>query len=267
MNIIDFLYDNYLWIVAILVIAIFTIIGFIADRKSKGKNGKGNENISTINSGAQAQVGATPANMNANMSMGNMANNNYQNVNYNNVPNNYANSGVVNPVNQVPNMGVNGNSIPNNITNVMPTNEQNINQTNQMVSNDNIPQGNFTDVVPTNNVNISNGVSNNNPMPEPTLNYNNQSFASENPSVINSWDEPKAINPVSINSGFNQNNAGNIPINNTLGQMPVQENVPINAIPNNMQQPVNVANNNMPNGGTVPGLNFVYGPNQNNNLQ
>lgn len=301
MNIIDFLYDNYLWIIAILVIAIFTTIGFIADRKSKSKSGKGNESIGTPSNQTKVVPTEVPTptnNINTNMNMTDVPNNNYQGINNNmvnnepnfatNMPlvnnmneqgmvNNYANGGVVNPMNQVPNMGMNenmmsnsnqtmngvGQNIPN--FNVAPTPEPSFNQVNQMMPNDNMPQG-FNNAMPTNNQNVNqvnNGTFNVNPMAGQTPVYNNQAYVNENPSmVVNSWDEPKPVNPVSINQGFNQNVVGNIPTNNSSSQIPIQESIPVNAVPNNMPQQTT---NNIPNTNGVPGLNFMYGPSQNNN--
>ena len=300
MNIIDFLYDNYLWIIAILVIAIFTTIGFIADRKSKGKNGKGNDSIGIPNNQAKVVPTEVPTpvnNINTNMNMASMPNNNYQNVNnnmVNNVPNlttnvppvnnmsgqgmanNYTNAGVVNPMNQVPSMGMNENMMPNSNqtmngvnpsalnVNSVPTPEPVVNSANPMMPNENIQQG-FVNSMPANNQNVnqvSNSSLNVNPVPEQTPVYNNQSMGNGNPNmVVNSWDEPRPINPVNINQGFGQNNISNIPTNSSSNQIPIQESIPVNTVPNNMQQPVN----NVPNGNSAPGLNFVYGPSQNNN--
>lgn len=300
MNIIDFLYDNYLWIIAILVIAIFTTIGFIADRKSKNKNGKGNESIGTPSNQAKVVPTEVPTptnNINTNMNMASMPNNNYQNVNnnmVNNVPNlttnvppvnnmsgqgmanNYTNGGVVNPMNQVPNMGMNENMMPNSNqtingvnssalnVNPVPTPEPVVNQANQMIPNENIQQG-FINPMPTGNQNfnqVNNVAPNVNSVPEQTPVYNNQAMGNVNPNmVVNSWEEPRPVNPVSINQGFNQNMVSNIPTNSSPSQIPIQESIPVNTAPNNMQQPVN----NVPNGNGVPGLNFVYGSNQNNN--
>lgn len=302
MNIIDFLYDNYLWIIAILVIAIFTTIGFIADKKSKSKNGKGNENISTPNNQAKVVPTEVPTpvnNINTNMNMAGMLNNNYQNVNnnmVNNVPNfatnnmqqpvnnmneqsminNYTNGGVVSPTNQVPNIEMNKNMMPNSNqtmngvnqsmpnVNSVPTPEPVVNPVNQMMPNENIQQG-FVNPMSTSNQNVnqvSNGTFNVNPVPEQTPVYNNQAMGNGNPNmVVNSWDEPRPISPVNINQGFNQNNISNIPTNSSSSQIPIQESIPVNTVPNNIQQPVN----NMPNVNGAPGLNFVYGPSQNNN--
>lgn len=300
MNIIDFLYDNYLWIIAILVIAIFTTIGFIADRKSKNKNGKGNESIGIPSNQAKVVHTEVPTpvnNINTNMNMASMPNNNYQNVNNNmvnnepnfatNVPpvnnmsgqgmaNNYTNGGVVNPMNQVPNMGMNENMMPNSNstmngtnpsvsnTNPVPTPEPVVNQVNQMIPNENIQQG-FINPIPNNNQNVNqvnNVAPNVNPVPEQTPVYNNQAMGNVNPNmVVNSWEEPRPVKPVSINQGFNQNMVSNIPTNSSPSQIPIQESIPVNTVPSNMQQPVN----NVPNGNGVPGLNFVYGSNQNNN--
>lgn len=302
MNIIDFLYDNYLWIIVILVIAIFTTIGFIADRKSKGKNGKGNESIDIPNNQTKVVPTEVPTpvnNINTNMNMASMPNNNYQNVNnnmVNNVPNfatntnvtpvnnmneqgminNYTNGGVVNPINQVPNIGINENMMFNgnqtmngvnqSISNVnpVPTPEPVVNSANPMMPNENIQQG-FVNSMPANNQNVnqvSNSAFNVNPVPEQTPVYNNQSMGNGNPNmVVNSWDEPRPINPVNINQGFGQNNISNIPTNSSSNQIPIQESIPVNTVPNNMQQPVN----NMTNVNGAHGLNFVYGPSQNNN--
>lgn len=296
MNIIDFLYDNYLWIIAILVIAIFTMIGFIADRKSKSKNGKGNENIGTPNNQAKVVPTEVPTQTN-NMNMASIPNNNYQGVNnmINNEPNfatnmppvnnmneqgmvnNYANGGLVNPMNQVPNMGTNENMMPNsnqtmngvgqNIPNfnVTPTIEPSFNQVNQMMPNNNMPQG-FNNAATNNNQNVNqvnNGTLNVNPMAGQTPAYNNQAYVNENPSmIVNSWDEPKPVNPVSINQGFNQNVVSNVPTNNSSSQIPIQESISVNTAPNNMPQQTT---NNIPNVNGTPRLNFMYGPSQNNN--
>lgn len=302
MNIIDFLYDNYLWIIAILVIAIFTTIGFIADRKSKSKNGKGNESIGIPNNQAKVVPTEVPTptnNINTNMNMASVPNNNYQNISSNNMinnepnfatnmapvnnmseqsmVNNYTNGGVVNPMNQVPNMGMNENMVPNsnqtmngvsqNIPNfnVAPTPEPSFNQVNQMMPNENMQQG-FNNAMPNNNQNVNqvnNGTHNVNPMAGQAPVYNNQAYVNENPSMfVNSWDEPKPVNPVSINQGFNQNVVGNIPTNNSSSQIPIQESIPVNTVPNNMPQQTT---NNIPNVNGVLGLNFMYGPSQNNN--
>ena len=236
-------------------------------------------------------------NINTNMNMASMPNNNYQNVNnnmVNNVPNlttnvapvnnmsgqgmtnNYTNGGVVNPMNQVPSMGMNENAIPNSNstmngtnpsvsnTNPVPTPEPVVNQVNQMIPNENIQQG-FINPMPTGNQNfnqVNNVAPNVNSVPEQTPVYNNQAMGNGNPNmVVNSWDEPRPINPVNINQGFGQNNISNIPTNSSSNQIPIQESIPVNTVPNNMQQPVN----NVPNGNSAPGLNFVYGPSQNNN--
>lgn len=295
MNIIDFLYDNYLWIIAILVIAIFTTIGFIADRESKIKNGKGNVSVNAPNN----QIKEVPtetlvsSNMNTNMTnvpnnsqnVNNMVNNEpnfvanvptFNNVNEQGMVNNYNSSGVVNPANQVSNMTTNENMMPNNNQevgvvnqsipnfNVAPTVGSNFNQVNQMMPNEN-PQQGFNNVVPNNNQSfnqVSNSIPNVNPMAGQTPTYSNQAYVNENPNmVVNSWDEPKPVNPVNINQGFNQNFVSNVPTNNSPSQIPIQESIPVNTMPNNMQQQVS----NTPNINGVSGLNFMYGPSQNNN--
>ena len=287
MNIIDFLYDNYLWIIAILVIAIFTTIGFIADRKSKSKSGKGNKSIGTPSNQAKVVPTEVPTpanNINANMNMASMPNNNYQNVNNNSnltingapvnnmnkqgIVNNYTNGGIVNPINQAPNMGINENIMPSNQTmngvsqsvpnvNSVPTSEPVVNPVNPMMPNENMQQG-FVNPTPIGNQNfnqVNNITPNVNPVPEQPPVYNNQAYVNESPNmIVNSWEEPRPVNPVSINQGFYQNMANNIPANNSPSQIPIQESIPVNTVPNNM-----------PNGNSAPGLNFVYGSNRNNN--
>lgn len=50
MNIKDFLIDNYIWILVIILITIITIIGFLADKKSRGKKEKkDNSQLQNIN--------------------------------------------------------------------------------------------------------------------------------------------------------------------------------------------------------------------------
>ena len=287
MNIIDFLYDNYLWIIAILVIAIFTTIGFIADRKSKSKSGKGNKSIGTPSNQAKVVPTEVPTpanNINANMNMASMPNNNYKNVNNNSnltingapvnnmneqgIVNNYTNGGIVNPINQAPNMGINENIMPSNQTmngvsqsvpnvNSVPTSEPVVNPVNPMMPNENMQQG-FVNPTPIGNQNfnqVNNITPNVNPVPEQPPVYNNQAYVNESPNmIVNSWEEPRPVNPVSINQGFYQNMANNIPANNSPSQIPIQESIPVNTVPNNM-----------PNGNSAPGLNFVYGSNRNNN--
>lgn len=50
MNIKDFLIDNYIWMIVIILIAIITIIGFLADKKSRGKKEKkANNQLEDVN--------------------------------------------------------------------------------------------------------------------------------------------------------------------------------------------------------------------------
>lgn len=291
MNIIDFLYENYLWILAILAIAIFTIIGFIADKKSKNKKGNvsanvgasnNNQNISNLNNN-----GLNNPTMNTNASAPlNTMNNGMNTPNglqtnlggYNAIPNgqlNIANSAptMINPEN------MNNQNIPNNMNGGMVNNFTNVG-TNPMVSsipnqvpsqpvNENITPNNFTNVAPVspNNQNVEMGFPNVNIMPsQPT--YNNPGVVNSNPNmVVNSWDEPiRTVNPVNINipnMGTSPNNMINQQYSNVSSQIPIQESIPINTESNNNQPPIN----NVGNGNNVPGLNFVYGPNQNNNGQ
>ena len=296
MNIIDFLYENYLWILAILAIAIFTTIGFIADKKSKNKKGNvsanvgasnNNQNISNLNNNG---LNNPTMNTNASAPLNTMNNGNINNGmntsnglqtnlgGYNAIPNgqlNIANSAptMINPEN------MNNQNIPNNMNGGMVNNFTNVG-TNPMASsipnqvpsqsvNENITPNNFTNVAPVspNNQNVEMGFPNVNMIPsQPT--YNNTGVVNSNPNmVVNSWDEPiRTVNPVNINIpniGTSPNNMINQQYSNVSSQIPIQESIPINTESNNNQPPIN----NVGNGNNVPGLNFVYGPNQNNNGQ
>ena len=52
MNFVDFLMDNYIWIIVIILITIITIIGFLADKKKNNKSKEeqpiNNQNFNTI---------------------------------------------------------------------------------------------------------------------------------------------------------------------------------------------------------------------------
>lgn len=101
MNIKDFLIDNYIWILVVILITIVTIIGFIVDKKKSGSKKENpqvpmpnNQNIGnqqTINQGPiQYQNGTMTPQMNTNMmDTSNEMNNNFNNIIPNNINNNF----------------------------------------------------------------------------------------------------------------------------------------------------------------------------------
>ena len=58
MNIVEFIKDNYIWFLVIILIAIITVIGFLADKnngKKKEKSAKGNKDVNKGNLSMQVQ--------------------------------------------------------------------------------------------------------------------------------------------------------------------------------------------------------------------
>ena len=49
MNIKEFLLDNYIWILVVILLSIITVIGFLADKNRGGKTGKQKNNQLVIN--------------------------------------------------------------------------------------------------------------------------------------------------------------------------------------------------------------------------
>ena len=84
MNISEFIKDNYIWFLVILLIAIITVIGFLADKnngKKKEKNAKGNKDVNKGNLSIQVQPN------NINDSLNTMAP--PSNLEINNIPSKY----------------------------------------------------------------------------------------------------------------------------------------------------------------------------------
>lgn len=134
MNIKEFLIDNYIWIIVIILITIITIIGFLADKK---KSSKKNEEVPMQN-----------------------PNNNVNNQPVNNLGQMQYNEQLTNQMNNNMNLGTNINNLNNQIqqpfnNNVqVPQNLGNFNNQNQMVPEQSM-QMNFT--------------TNNNPIPVENL--------------------------------------------------------------------------------------------------
>lgn len=144
MNIKDFLIDNYIWILVIILITIITIIGFLADKK---KGGKKNQNVPPVNPNLNNQ----PVNNGMPMQYQQPAEVPQNQMNNNNMQMNYNNMNGQAPVNQnIPNnpSTLNNQNMGNNMNNVntMMTEPQpvQVGPTNMMTMNNPQPVENVT---------------------------------------------------------------------------------------------------------------------------
>ena len=253
MNIKDFLIDNYIWIIVVILLVIITIIGFLADKKkNKEPKNSGVAPVPNTPPVTNGEVSATP-------------------LNYQPTQNEVA-AVAPNTVEPIPVQ------VPNNqaaVTNVTPNNTINPNQSVTPVA--------PVTVEPINNVNAVNPE----PMYQP-LAEQKPSFAPVQNNIVNvepmpnqpSLNSPMA--PVNTNENLNQQplntmpnqfsgnvNANPTPIPTPSVQTPIPEPIP-NPMVNN-QNVINGNNNGMPSQTTMPQpVNFVYGAqqiNQNNNGQ
>lgn len=292
MNIRDFLINNYIWILVVLLLTIVTIIGFLADKKRGKKEPKnvntGGNNISNgvpINyqnvQGGYPQQGQTLMN-GQNMGMNQV----------NNQPLIYPQMNQPQPAENVsfqniPNSSLTPNNMVNNFNNAPQTGQV---EQSQMVN----PMGMPQPMEQFNNMNQMNVIPNNNMMmnqPQPVENVNNNVInaepmyqpLSEQTPVIPPQNVPN-YNPQPVQSVpiMDNGNALNNQVPNNMGmgnmneQMNMSNNMVMEPVVNN-SMPVNQGQlmpNGMPN--TVPtpvnnqeqtnpqAINFVYGP-QNNN--
>ena len=263
MNISEFIKDNYIWFLVILLIAIITVIGFLADKnngKKKEKNAKGNKDVNKGNFSMQVQPN------NINDSLNTMAP--PSNLEINNIPSN---------------SNLQGNTVP------QPLNVQPINTiaSNQEPMVNNMTRPNY-DNSKSNNVNVSTNFNQLDKTVNPIPNFENinqpvspiPNFGQTNQSVspISNFGQAVVQEPVS--------NLGSVtPITNQVPnfEKPMQQ---VNPVPNFSYQTVN--NNNsldaqsitQPNNQNIgvpnavnqdmvnPTMNsggFVYSPQQNNN--
>jgi len=273
MNIKDFLIENYIWILVVILLSIVTIIGFLADKKKSGKKEKNEKsNVGAMN---QPQM---------NQPMMNYQQQGQAPINYQPVENN-PNMQVSNP--QPMNGPLNFQLPPN--TNIQP-----VNQTmNQMVNNpvSQEPQQPNNQVVEPNPINIpvnpmmnnipQDTIGMNNPQPVESINPVNQiptepmyqplseqtpHFAPRDvtpepiaPSQPSPIDIPIINNPQPmtnsasmvqpINMNPNMQPMNQVPANENIGQMQSQ-NMNINMQPNN----------NLPNGYPQPEPNVIPQP-------
>lgn len=313
MNIKDFLIDNYIWILVIILITIITIIGFLADKKKGNKTGQNvppvnpNLNNQPTNNGIPMQyqqLEQVPQNqMNNNMGMNNNIiqqaplNQNMVVPNNLNVPNmvNTSNVGNINSAASVvtepqPIQMVSANVIPVNnnpqpVENVVPNIEQESmyqplseqkpviapqpipsfgtqNQSNQVVpqpivDNTNVqvasvPQidlsvGNMGSMMPNSGINQASSYNVGASMP-----MDNNSFGNVSNSLPNNMTIPQPVNP--------------IPVPQPVTPQPIMQQQ-YNSQPEmqpNYGQPIQSVGQTMPEQQMSQPINFVYGP-QNNN--
>lgn len=278
MNIKDFLIDNYIWILVVILLSIVTIIGFLADKKRV----KGKKEELSANNGNDAVATAIPDNLNNPVNTGvNYQANSNQQFDSLNMPLPQANINMqptapVEPVQAFNSQMVNTmpspiepvNTLPNPEPMYQPLSEQVPNFKNNEPAPNQIPYQNPAQPIPV--------MPSTPEQPEPVqqTNFINQ------PSYNNQFNQNNQMNMVPNNNVVNNmNNNNNNIINNNQGinnmstpsQMPYP-NQQANTIPTPIPSPMPVEpthiNNPEP---AAPMQNqpisFVYGPqnNQNNN--
>lgn len=235
MNIKDFLIDNYIWIIVIILITIITIIGFLADKKKGEKKKEGIQNPNSNN----------------------MAMNNQQQMQY-----------------QQPMMGIQEQTNSNmgmNYNNPIPQMQNGFNQ--NMMSSQNVspvvtePTPVAINVMPTNNMNQMN-----NPMPvenvvprveqEPMYQPLSEQKPIIAPQPIPNFSEPanNIPQPVIPNAPQSLSNMGQTPVETSLPQMNVNQPMQFNSEPLMNQVPnYNISNNvsqmGMDNSQMLPNMN------------
>ena len=280
MNIKDFLIDNYIWILVVILLSIITVIGFLADKKREKKEKTIKKNDQII---SNQPVNAPP-------------------INYQTPPMNNPYPNQINPINnQMPNI-MNNQGINEPINNPIP---KPINDPSAMINPNNMMNNNFNGI--NNNFNISNQIPNqtipkpvsvqpimSSPQPVENINPMNNINAEplyqpsiesvspiptpvpSQPTPIPSYQNVTPLKPVGNMNQFNNQGMYSQPENLTPNQnttiptptyqpsQPMnQENNPIPQFQNN------IPNNQIPNPQvtTPQSINFVYGPTNNNNQQ
>lgn len=290
MNIKDFLIDNYIWILVVILLSIVTIIGFLADKK-RVKNKK--DVNSTASNGTDAQTTAIPDNLNNPVNTGvNYQTNSNQQFDSLNMPLPQANINMqptapVEPVQAFNSQIVNTMPSPIEPVNTSPSPEPMYQPLSEQVPNFSNPEPTPSTIpyqspaqpipvvpstkVPTEPVQPTNFVN------QPS--YNPQNIQTNEP-YNNQFNQNNQINMVPNNNMVNSSiTNNNTQLNNnyqglnnmsTPSQMPYQSQ-PTNTIPTPIPSPVPVEpthiNNPEPSPAPTQPISFVYGPqnNQNNN--
>ena len=251
MNIKDFLIENYIWILVIILITIVTIIGFLADKK---KNGKKNEKqpVQTPNNNIQPANNVAPIQYNNQQLVPNPMNNN---ANLDMTANNFNNQMTqLNQVNNMQNLN-NGNNINTNMTPVEPISTTPVSINTNMINNPSPVEN----IVP--NVN-----------PEPMYQPLSEQKPIFSPRPIPNYDNTQNNNQEMINPIENSLSSNNLNVIPPMGQFnfnqtnqtpePTQPEPTVNPIPNfnniqsSMPTPTNNNSMNIPNYGqnnqTIP---------------
>lgn len=302
MNIRDFLIDNYIWILVVILLTIITIIGFLADKK------KGSKELKNVNAGGNTTNNVPPINyqnipnqapvnyqqngMNNSMGQGfniptpvnaqpinyqmnqpqPMEMNSYQNVEVGNVNNmagnmvgSVENANFEGMLNQgmMPNVDMNNMNSMNNMGNMGNMNGASVNVI------PGVEQG--INVVPQTLDNVNNNMPQAEPMYQPLSEQKPNIMPQEVPGY------PSAVNmnnPM-VDSGMVMGNEmNNAPIMNNMGMMPnVSQPIngpvpPVNPVPipsGQATMPTPVSNMDTTNNNNNQPINFVYGPQGNNN--
>lgn len=314
MNIKDFLIDNYIWILVIILITIITIIGFLADKKRGGKKGKKeleqSQNVNNQPLNNQMETNQNPIQYQQPEQIPNNQLNNNVGMNFNNM------NTTVTPLNQINNIPLQGQQpTTSDPTMINPMNNPNnptnntINPINNAIQNEKTeqiyqPLSEQKPVLPPQPVpNFSNNIQ------QTTNTEQNQAITMPNNlgtntiptfSTIPTSTQPIQAQPTQIISESTLNYANpqmTAIVNNSSGTVPnfVPNNTtiptPINPTPipepksvipqpivqenysqtsmmqSNLEMQTNQQQTNIPQQGqtvTPPSINFVYGP-QNNN--
>lgn len=235
MNIKEFLLDNYIWILVVILLSIITVIGFLADKNRGGKTGKQKkqsasnqppQNVGPMNYQInQTQTPPQPVNYqnppmmnNQNIMVGDMVPNQMPTnpINYGPMPNQ-----PIPEINQAP---LNPNSI-----NPMPNNDQ-FNNNNPLNQNNSINPNvnNPTPVEPINQFNFVNSEPMYQPLSEQTPTFQPYESQIMNPGNINGEINQPMPNPTQINVIPNPNQAIPQPVNNVNPVPPVANQIPDN---------------------------------------
>lgn len=246
MNIKEFLLDNYIWILVVILLSIITVIGFLADKNRGGKTGKQKKQPA----GNQPPQNVGPMNYQINQTQTPPQPVNYQNPSIMNNQNIMAQDMVPN---QIPTNPINYGPMPNqpipepnptpltlNNINTMPNNNQ-FNNNNPLNQN-NLTNPNINNPMPVEPINQFSSV-NSEPMYQP-LSEQTQTFQPLESQTMNSGNINGEINqpmpnPTQINVIPNPNQAFVQPVNNVNPVPPVATPIPNN---NQLNQTLPVAN-------------------------
>lgn len=246
MNIKEFLLDNYIWILVVILLSIITVIGFLADKNRGGKTGKqkkqpaGNQppqNVGPMNYQInQTQTPPQPVNY-QNPPIMNNQNIMAQDMVPNQIPTNPINYG---PISNQPITELQPTPLTLNSINTMPDNNQ-FNNNNPLNQN-NLTNPNINNPMPVEPINQFSSVNSEpmyQPLSEQTPTFHPLESQTMNSGNINGEINQPMTNPTQINVIPNPNQAIPQPVNNVNPVPPVATPIPNN---NQLNQTLPVAN-------------------------